>query len=354
MWHNAAMLKILETPQHKSVQSEDYNYVFNKTNGLFCRYGRTLEDDPLVAPMPEILDIEITTICNGIANIDGHESPCRFCYKGNTRVGKNMSFEIFRKVLDSMSSLLTQIALGCDAKATSNPDIWRMMEYARSKGIIPNITIADISDEIADKLVSHCGACAVSRYANKDICYDSVKKLTDRGLDQTNIHMLLSEETYDMVMETIQDRLTDPRLEKLNAIVFLSLKQKGRGVGYHPLSFERFQNIVTTAMNAKIGFGFDSCSCAKFLAVVKDHPQLKDFEQISDPCEATLFSSYVNVDGRYFPCSFAESLFEGIEVGDKPFSEIWNDPKTVEFRKKLLATADANALGCRECPLFTI
>jgi len=84
----------------KSVRSENYNYNFNKTSGRFERWGKTEADDPDFSPAPEILDIEVTTICNGVPNKDGVKSPCKFCYKSNTPNGKNMSLDTFRKVID--------------------------------------------------------------------------------------------------------------------------------------------------------------------------------------------------------------------------------------------------------------
>lgn len=50
--------------------------------------GKTKEEDPEYAPFPEILDIEVSTICNGIPNVSGIESPCAFCYKSNTKHGR--------------------------------------------------------------------------------------------------------------------------------------------------------------------------------------------------------------------------------------------------------------------------
>ena len=143
---------------------------------------------------------------------------------------------------------VTQVAFGADAKGTSNPDLFKIMKYTRQKGIIPNITIADCSDKIADKLVKYVGAVAVSRYKKKDYCYNSVKKLTKRGLKQTNIHILVSEESYEDILETFEDIHNDSRLAKLNAIVLLNLKKKGRGVGYHRLSDDKF-NIESTNMH---------------------------------------------------------------------------------------------------------
>lgn len=238
---------VSETPTKKIVRSKTYNYNFDKETGFFARWGKTKEDDPLFSPFgPEILDIEITTKCDGVGG-----KLCPFCYKSNTPNGKNMSFETFKKMIDKFPTyeqelvvivvdnqygfgyppkgnvktkkgdklakdikegdildiykkewshspqivtavrakkkkvpFLTQVAIGADSKAESNPDLWKMMDYCRKKGVIPNITVAQITDKTADKLVDKCGAVAISRYDDKNICYDSVKKLNKAILRQ--------------------------------------------------------------------------------------------------------------------------------------------------------------------------
>jgi hypothetical protein len=253
---------------------------------------------------------------------------------------------------------LTQIVFGADSRAESNPDLWKMMDYCREKGIVPNITVAEITGETADKLVAKCGAVAVSRYEDKNICYDTVQKLTDRGLEQVNIHCMISEETFDNAWETLQDRLTDPRLAKLKAIVFLSLKKKGRGKSFTPLSQDKFKKIVDFAMDNNVGIGFDSCSAFKYLKSVQNHPNFKTFEMYSEPCESSAFSIYCNTDAEFFPCSFSEDgeFGEGIDVVncDDFMKDVWNHPRTIAFRKNLLGTAEGNSLKCRECPLFEV
>lgn len=131
---------VVETTNHKFMRSPNVNFNFNKITGFMQRWGQTLEDDPDFAPCPEILDIEITSICNGPAN-----KLCGYCYKANTPKGHNMTFAEFKNIIDKMP-FLTQIALGADAHGTTNPDMFQMMEYARSKGIIPNLTIASTNE----------------------------------------------------------------------------------------------------------------------------------------------------------------------------------------------------------------
>ena len=62
----------------KRVRSPDYNYDFNTETGMFARWGETLEDDPQWSPQgPEILDVEISTICRG---------GCQFCFPAGTKI----------------------------------------------------------------------------------------------------------------------------------------------------------------------------------------------------------------------------------------------------------------------------
>jgi len=84
-------MRLLDTDNIKAVASPNYNYIFDKKTGYFERWGKTREDDPVCAPFPEILDVEISTAC---------QKGCPFCYKDNSVDGENMSFEIFKKIFD--------------------------------------------------------------------------------------------------------------------------------------------------------------------------------------------------------------------------------------------------------------
>ena len=89
----------------KSFRSPGYNFAFDTRNGKFLRWGESPEDDPQFSPFgPEIADIEISTICS---------QGCKWCYKSNTRTGKNMSLETFKQVFEVLpKETLTQIAFG--------------------------------------------------------------------------------------------------------------------------------------------------------------------------------------------------------------------------------------------------
>lgn len=344
----------------KAVLSENYNYVFDKKSGYFVRWGKTKDDDTEYAPTAEIWDCEISDICSGVTCLDGKERVCPFCYKANLPTNKqNMSFETFKTIFDKVNKqkILTQIAFGADSHATSNPDLWKMMEYCRKNGVIPNITVAEISDETADKLVKYCGAVAVSVYSNHDVAYDSVKRLTDRGMSQVNIHRLIEKNSFEDTMKLIDEVKTDTRLEKLNAVVFLSLKQKGRGIHFERIEDSQFEELIKKAVDNKLGFGFDSCTATKFFDVATKIGIIDKVKDMIEPCESSLFSMYTNVKGEFYPCSFAEgqgSWKTGLDVVNcNDFIEdIWNHKRTIAFRKGLICNKASN--GCRQCPFYRI
>lgn len=331
----------------KTLQSPEYNYIFSLGHGRLMRWGITKEADPEFCKYgPEILDIEVSTKCS---------KACSWCYKSNTATGKNMSFATFKHILDIMPQTLTQIAFGI-GDIDANPDLWQMMRYCRDHLVIPNLTINGerMNPQYYDLIASNCGACAVSLY-DPVTCYSAVENLTDRNMKQVNIHCLLSEETFDKCKQVLQDRLTEPKLAKMNAIVFLWLKPKGDRNKFHQLSnMDKFKELINFAFEHDIKIGFDSCTSPMFLEAIKDRPDYDDMYKCVDPCESTLFSYYVNVNGIGFPCSFSETPEEGADLNKtKNFlKDVWNHHSTIRFREWLEKGKDKR--GCRTCPIYPL
>ena len=351
-----------------TADDESFHLFFNEKDGTTAKWGRTLKDDPTHCPWGnEIADIEITTSCRGIRKLNadgtyGDRSVCKFCYKSNQPNGTYMSFDTFKKIFDVLNQpkTMTQIAFGVDAECETNPDTWKIFDYCRENGVTPNLTVADITQATAEKIVARCGACAVSAYeANKHVCYDSVKLLIDESIRQgkkdfrVNIHALVSAETFHFLNEVIDDVKNDDRLKGLNAIVFLSLKQKGRGESFHKVTDDQFKELVGRCFEMGIGFGMDSCSAPKFLMAIKDRPDVKELTSVVEPCESLMNSIFINVKGEVFPCSFLEGDAEwgkGIDMlGIKNFSEeVWNGALATEYRNKSICRIKCNGFNsCR-------
>lgn len=340
-------------------RSENYNWNFNLENGFTARWGKTFQDDPAYSPRgPEIADIEIGTVCHGI-----NGTPCPWCYKSNTTRGTYMTFETFREVFQKLNTNgnLHQIAFGL-GDIDGNPDIYRIMSYCREHNVIPNITIngARLDEYHITNLAKLCGNVVVSHY-DDDVCFNAVKALTDAGLAQVNIHQLLAEETMDECMAILDKIKTDPRLEKLHAIVFLRLKPKGKRNTYHGVTdIDRYRQLVNKALELGIRFGADSCSAPLLFTASGDKVARESIE----PCESTLFSIYVDVNAKVYPCSFCageQGWEEGIDIlSTQDFiKDVWFGERLNTWRNTLQSstagcTNCSHKSYCRKCPMFDI
>lgn len=359
-------IKIFENNEIKAVASEKYNYIFNKYNGYFARWGKDKDDDPIMAPFVELVDIEISTCCNGIGTSTETRKPCPWCYKSNTGNGKNMTLETFKKVFHKLPRTLTQIAFGI-GDINGNPDLWDIMYYCRNNVynyVVPNITVngMGIDADTAKRLASICGAVSVSRYHIDDVCYNAIENLSRAGLKQVNIHQLLAAETYDSCFKLLEDVKNDPRLSGLNAIVFLMLKPKGMRNKYHGLSdLGKFNHLIKTAQDMGVKVGMDSCTAPLMLKYSEQYNQA--LIQSIEPCESTLFSIYINSDAKVFPCSFTEGTTgweKGISILDSEnfLKDVWFSERLDNWRDGLLKSNKCSsckmASHCRSCPVFDI
>ena len=350
---NGDTATLVENQNVKVLKSENYNFLFDKSNGWFARWGKTQEDDgDFELGLPEIADIEIAEICDGVPGI----GPCAFCYKDNNGVrGKNMSLDTFKKIFHKLPATVGQIAFGCGT-LRKHPEMWDIFQYTKDNGVTPNLTInGDVDPHEFDKIAELCGACAVSIY-DKELSYDAIKKLTDRGMTQVNIHYMISQETYDKAFEIMDDINNDPRLEKLNAIVFLSLKTKGRSVNrFHQLTQDQFTTLTEYALEHSIPMGFDSCSAQKFMKAVENHPQVEKMASYAESCESTLYSMYIDVNGDFYPCSFSTDI-EGWETGlsvidcNDFLEDIWFNERTRKFSEGVIKCRDCN----QSCSIYEI
>lgn len=330
-------------------------------SGHSKRWGKRPEHNPPWSPCgPEILDVEISS--GG-----GCPQTCSVCYKGNGKSGqgRHMSFNTFKSIFDKFPHTTTkkgkrifflqQLAAGITS-ITAHPELWEIFDYCRENGVIPNTTINGaeiISDNFLQRLVDTCGAIAVSVNENNfDRAINTIKRMTDLGAPQINIHYVLSvqnsEYLYDKLLISIKD---DLRLSQLNAIVFLGLKPLKRGVNYDVLSNEEYLRLVKYCLDKQINFGFDSCGSPKVERAIQflelSPNQKSDILAKCERCESFCFSLYINVDGLVYPCSFGENSQQSIDI-----------TKVNDFIKDVWLSREAKMWRCelfkqnRECPLF--
>ena len=359
-------MRIFGNENLKVVKSEDYNHIFNKKTGFSVRWGKEKKDDPDLAPAPELLDIEISTVlptkdveqyknnsnlnivqkgCNGIG--------CHFCYKGNKRGRStvNMSLGMFQEILSKIPKSVCQIAFGITS-IDANPDLWDIMRYTRKCGIIPNITIngVNITNEDLEKLKEICGAVAVS-VNEKNISHsiNCLKRMIDDyQIEQTNIHYVIYKNSYDFLFKLIDFISDDKILKNLNALVLLSAKDK-QNCGLQSITLDQYKEIIQYAQDKQVRLGFDSCSANLYMKCIQDDENFEKMNQYVEPCESGLFSFYINAFGKGYVCSFAEEIsheWDLLKVVDFQ-KEVWYSEEMKMWRQKLLD-------GNRNCPFYDI
>ena len=339
---------VIDTSKNRFAASQGYNYAFDKRNGEFMRWGKTISEDPMWSPLgPEIADIEISTgDCSG---------GCQFCYKSNNRGrGVHMSVFEYRSLMKKMNPTLTQVALGI-TDADKHPDFIEILKLTREYGFVPNYTTSGhgLTLGIMKATRDLCGGVSVSVYEhNWDLALKTVLSFLKLGVKQVNIHLMYSKETYAHCKNLI-DYISNSRdFGGLNAVVLLALKQKGRGDGYHALSEAAFENLVDTARHNEIPLGFDSCSAPRYYAYAKKNG-LEDTLVYAESCESSLFSIYINALGFAYPCSFTEGNVGGTNLHYcESVMTAWESLTFKTFRERLLDGVDDD--GCRHCPYFKV
>ena len=346
---------VWESPRWKIVGNSnlDYNYFFSKFDGFTCRFGKELEDDPTYCPLgPEIADIEIGAgMC---PKVNGKN--CAFCYKSNGgNIAYNMKFDEFKKLVDFMPKNLSQIAFGITG-VYSNPDFFKIMEYAKSIGISPNYTTngVDLDDAAIDKTLDLCGRIAVSCYEGaKEICYNTIKRVGEKAKERNkkfpcNMHIVISKDTYNHVMDVLDD-VKNGKVENLGAIVFLRIKPVGRAKCLDcQIPKSMYEEIVKFCLDNKITFGFDSCGAKQVENVLTDMGK-SELTTCIEPCEAVKFSSYFSYKCLFSSCSFCETnpnIRHDLDPFQFPtFTEFWNSMDDLRFPKKC---------ACESCPYYNL
>ena len=249
----------------------------------------------------------------------------------------------------------------------TNPDLVKMFDYchnnAHNPGVIPNLTVhgGGLTDEWIATLAKYIGGIAVSLYSDKELCYNSVERLSKAGIVQVNIHKVISEETLSECFQLVEDAATDQRLkEHLKAVMFLTLKPMGKRNKFHTCKdVTQYKKLINRAMELGVQIGFDSCSAPTFLMSLKDDPNFDKYAEMVESCESSRMSGYANVKGEWWHCSFSEEhprwkSVNLLEVEDF-MKDVWNHPEVLKFRDALVSQDNKHICSdCYLCPSYSL
>lgn len=306
----------------KLIHADGYNYIFNMDTGQTFRFGNTFEEDPFMAPVPELADISITNRC---------DRGCDFCYRDAKPNGIFMSLDNYKKVLTELPNTF-QLALG-GGEPTLHPDFIEILRTTRKDfDRIPNYTTngQHLTDDIIEATKKYCGAVAVS-FSLDDEWMEPTRRFIAAGV-KTNVHFVVSNRTIIKAREILEDNV----VQGINAIVFLLFKPIGRGLKDWELdeSSAHTEFFLKDAFSLKQKVGFDSC----FMRIIRNAEMrgwIKPNWVNLDSCESGRFSVFIDENLMVRPCSFCAGDKYAESLIDKSFEEIWYGSKFDEFRKCL-------------------
>lgn len=301
----------------------EYHFRADMLTGLTMRWGRTLQEDPSWAPIPELADISISNHCS---------KGCAYCYRESTRNNEFMSIEEYCLVLDGMQhpkyGNVFQVALG-GGEPLEHPNFIQIIESTLEREIVPNFTTNGmfLTENVCKAIRGKVGAVALSITHVSELKLEKVKLLTRYGI-RTNIHYILSTQNIKEAIDIVYGKY-DAWFAGVNAIIFLTYKPAGRGTIENILQegeildeFIRQVNVY----NKEMKIGFDACFVPNLLHAGFKKPELVD------TCEAGFFSVYIDHKMNVSPCSFSMGK-DTWNLKEYDFYDIWEN-KFANYRKK--------------------
>lgn len=306
--------------------SEEYNFFGDTDTGLTMRWGSTIKSNPWYAPWPELADISISNHCT---------KGCEFCYKDSTDNESFMSLQEYEYVLSSLQSEqwgnVFQVALG-GGEPLEHPEFIEILNITKAKGIVANFTTngIHIDKKVAESIKNKVGAVAISISKAEEINYDKIKLLTDEGI-KTNIHFVLDNESLQDAIDILEGKYNE-MLQKVNGVIFLTYKPKGRASLDKCLKMdtqlEKFIKLIDKN-RASVRIGFDAC----FVPLLMSNTKVN--VDYIDSCECGFFSVYIDEKMNVKPCSFANDDRFSYNLNKYDFQNIWTNKYEV-YRKDIM------------------
>jgi MoaA/NifB/PqqE/SkfB family radical SAM enzyme len=295
--------------------SEDYNFIGDTETGVTMRWGRSMGENPLFAPWPELVDISISNHCS---------KGCDFCYRDSRPDGSFLSVEDYEFALDCLTSprwgSVFQVALG-GGEPLEHPQLLTLLECTRQRGIGVNFTTNGdrIDDALARQLSGKVGAVALSVNRMGQFNAAAAWRLYNAGI-RVNLHFVLDRFSLGEAIDLLRGRYND-LLAPIRSVIFLTYKPAGRGPSDRCLiagpQLDCFLALVDSH-DACTHVGFDAC----FVPQLLRHTQV-DADYI-DPCECAFFSIYINERLQVKPCSFAPEDRDAFDLRRQSMESIWS------------------------------
>lgn len=294
----------------------NYHFVADAKTGITFRWGKTLDDNPTFAPVPELADISISNHCT---------KGCSFCYRDSGANEEFMKLDDYVHVLENMNhpqyGNVFQIAIG-GGEPLEHPDFLEIINETCKRGIVPNFTTngINLTSEICKKIKGKVGAVALSVTSVDEILSDKVSMLRNEFI-RVNIHYVLSADNIKEATSIVKGDYSD-KLVGINALIFLTYKPVGRASSKNIIKagneLDGFMKAIDNKSMKIPKIGFDACFVPMLMYYTNIRPEL------IDSCEGGYFSVYIDHNMNVSPCSFSGDK-DCYSLKTYDFYDIWQN-----------------------------
>ena len=295
---------------------------------------------------PGLIDNGYTPLCIDIETASICDLACPFCYRESLATpDKIISEKLFRKIIDQASNIgVPSIKLNWRGEPLMHPKLPKMIEYAKSKGILEviiNTNATHLSSNVSQKLINAGLDLMIYSFDGgsketyermrpgrfKENSFDAVygnimefsriRKKNNAKFPRTKIQMILTKETHEE-----QDSFFNLFNDYVDEVTVTQYSERGGNVAdLSELDQETYVNLCRS------------------LGVSNDAPYLRNAEGeigISDrriPCEQPYQRMLVTYDGRVAMCCYDWGAMQPIGyVSEDCFKDQDADKKLVMKR----------------------
>ena len=287
-----------------------------------------------VDAMPFILQIEPTNRC------DLH---CRLCATGAGELKRpkgDMSFSMFKNIIDPLRRDLIYLVLYNLGEPTLNPELYEMIEYAKKNRIFVRLsTNAYFTDpgHIKKLISSGVDEIVISLDCATESTYAEYKGGADFNRVLNNVRLLVKERGQRsgpfINLQLLIMRNTESEIDEFKKIVRESGVDKGI-----------MKKVRVDLLSRPPKYDFLPKNEKYIRNVYKKEDRTK-------MCWRPWFSTLIFWDGTVVPCCL--DMAGGFSMGnvtEEPFSLIWNKKNYVVFREKIVKYLNA-PLICAKCSI---
>lgn len=364
--NNEFIYKVLISPafqlmSHKEIGSDEW-------------IGKSSYFNMFPSPYPLFLDIEVTTKCN---------LKCDKCARTIYNMkSEDMVFDYFCEIIDSCVPLLRINFVGL-GEPLMNPDIFRMINYCSSKGIITSLVTNGmlLNRDNSEKLIdSGLNELTFSIDGADDLSFKRERGGANlnkfianiKEFNNVNKEKMMGLNRKEGVGLSFFSALSSRNINELPGIINIAHLLGIPAIGISELNFKENQgNSINWAKDKYIDCLKKSIKIAfnKGIFLINVHvldsvipkqgyihflvkkPEMPGRRSLSHKyCIAPWRTIVVNVDGSISICNCTPDRRWGTISGQEVKSKLWRDKYFIEFRKKIRSSNSPSS--CQICPRF--